>query len=191
VRATLEQLSVCRAVGPADWQSATSLLREYVAWIRTATMFDPFVEQPNFAHELDDVAEHYSGRDIVLFIARVGEQAVGTLAVNFHPGGDAELKRMYVRNNARGLGIADALLAAALTLAADRRSTNVWLETVRGAMDTAISVYRRNGFCVVEDADPTIDVTGVVVMRHIETTATATATATATGNTWRHGGAQH
>lgn len=41
-------------------------------------------------------------------------------------------------------------------------------------------------FGVVEDADPTIDVTGVVVMRRIE----ATATVKVVGNTCRHGSAR-
>lgn len=161
---TVQLLSVRRA-GPADWHDAIALLDEYVEWIRTATMFDPFVEQPSFADELVDVAGHYSGSDKVLFIARFGEQAVGTLAVTFHPDGDAELKRMYVRANARGLGVADTLLATAFTTAADRRCRHMWLESVRGAMDPAIAVYRRHGFRVVEDTDPTIAVAGVVVMR--------------------------
>ena len=168
--ATLQRRSVRRATGPADWQAATALLREYVNWIRTATTFDPFVEQPSFANELDDVGGHYSNRDRVLFIARLGEQAVGTVAVTFHAGGDAELKRMYVNANARGSGIADALLSAALAEVARRHCTHTWLETVRGAMDHAIAVYQRNGFRIAADVETTIDVTGVVVMRRDQIT---------------------
>ncbi|MAT04072.1 MAG: hypothetical protein CL424_03395 [Acidimicrobiaceae bacterium] len=156
---------IIRAAGPTDWAAATALLHEYVEWMRTATTFDPLVEQPSFATELDDVRAHYSRSDVVLFTAWLDEQAVGTLAVSFHPGDTAELKRMYVRANARGSGVADALLATAISAAERRRCTHVWLETVRGAMDAAISVYRRHGFRVVEEADSTLGMAGVVVMR--------------------------
>ena len=162
---TLHSLSVRRASGTADWPAATSLLLEYVQWIRTATSFDPLVEQPSFADELDDLAQHYSSRNSVLFLACLGEQAVGTLGVVVHPDRCAELKRMYVRPSARGIGIADALLADAISMAAHRQCSHIRLETVRGAMDAAISVYRRNGFRIVDDGTPTVDVAGVVVMR--------------------------
>jgi GNAT superfamily N-acetyltransferase len=169
VIATLQALSVRRATGAADWRAAAELLHEYAGWIRTATTFDPFVEQPSFAVELGDLARHYSTRDVALFIAHLGGQPVGTVAIACHPDRSAELKRMYVRPIARRQGVADALLSDAITLAARRKCTHVWLETVRGPMDAAIAVYHRNGFRIVEDADPTIDVRDVVVMRRAAT----------------------
>jgi ribosomal protein S18 acetylase RimI-like enzyme len=165
MKTTLIQPSVSRASGPADWQAAAELLRDYADWIRSAAAFDPFVKQPSFARELDDVAAHYSANNVALFIAFLGEIAVGTLAVSWRDGRDAELKRMYVSPSARGLGIADALLARALAEAQSRGCSHVWLESVRGAMDAAIAVYRRNGFCVVDDGTRTLDIDGVVVMR--------------------------
>jgi len=166
--------AVRRASHRADWESASTLLREYAEWIKAATAIDPFVEQPSFTDEILDPAGHYSNDDLVLFVAFVGAQAVGTLAVASRPGGGAELKRMYVRPTARGHGVADALLAEAIALADRRRCNDIWLESVHGAMDAAIAVYRRNGFTIV-DMPPTISVDGAVVMRRGEPVRAAAA----------------
>jgi GNAT superfamily N-acetyltransferase len=71
---------------------------------------------------------------------------VGIAAVLDHGDGTAEIKRMYVRPIARGRGIADLLVSRALDAAAGFGCHTAWLETLRGPMDRAIAVYRRNGF---------------------------------------------
>jgi GNAT superfamily N-acetyltransferase len=157
-------LTVRRATAGPDFDQAAALVHDLVEWIRVALRFELEARQPSLADELDALREFYSGDDGALFLASLGEVAVGTVGVRCD-GGSAELKRMYVRPVARGRGVADALIAAAVAFAADAGCDHVWLETVRGGMDPAIAVYRRNGFAVVDDQEPTLDLTGIVVMR--------------------------
>jgi GNAT superfamily N-acetyltransferase len=146
-----------------DWREAAALLHDHVEWMRGHTGFDPVAEQPELATELSRVAEHYGSADGTLFLAEWHSISVGTVAIRDQHDGSAELKRMYVRPVARGRGVADGLLAAAVADAAERGCRTVWLETVRGPMDRAISVYRRHGFVEASRA-PTLHMRGVVVM---------------------------
>jgi GNAT superfamily N-acetyltransferase len=158
---------VQRATAVEDWDAASAVLSEYVRWIRTNAGFDPLVEQPGFATELASLPARYSGPDAVLFIAYLGEVAVGTVAVCRDGEGGAEIKRMYVRPVARGRGVADALIAAALGAAAEQGCGRVWLESIRDVMDPAIAVYRRNGFAVAGHRLRTLALDGVVVMERV------------------------
>jgi GNAT superfamily N-acetyltransferase len=163
-QATMTMILVRRATDAADFDQARAILHDLVEWIRVVLQLDLQTEQPALVDELAALEEFYGRPDAALFIASKGELAVGTLGVRC-AGGMAELKRMYVRPVARGSGTADALIAAAIDFAADAGCSHVWLETVRGGMDPAIAVYRRNGFTVVGDQKPTLAFGGVVVMR--------------------------
>jgi GNAT superfamily N-acetyltransferase len=100
----------------------------------------------------------------VVFLARWDGIAVGVVALRCHRDGTAELKRMYVRPVARGRGAADLLVGAVVEAAAARGCHTIWLETVHGAMDRAIAVYRRHGFVVAVARSATLGMDGVVVM---------------------------
>jgi hypothetical protein len=56
-------------------------------------------------------------------------------------------------------------------VAANLGCNTVWLETIRGAMDAAIALYRRNGFVESQVRPPTLSVSGVVVMERQVTPA--------------------
>lgn len=82
--------------------------------------------------------------DIRFFVARHSETAIGcggiALGTEF-----AEIKRMYVRRDWRGRGVADAILDRLITEAAGSGLKLVRLET--GARSAAaIHFYRRSGF---------------------------------------------
>jgi GNAT superfamily N-acetyltransferase len=156
--------SVHRASNRADWKDASALLYDYVEWVRGWTGVDPTAEQPQLQAEMVCPAEQFATDDAALYLAFWEARAVGTAAIRAQPDGSAELKRMYVRPFARGRGVADRLIVAAVTEATDRRCHTVWLETLRGAMDPAISVYRRNGFVESSTRRPTLSMEGTVVM---------------------------
>lgn len=158
-------IRVHRPRTPTEWSQAQALLHDHAEWIRVAAGFEPFIEQPAFAAELDDLASHYDHPGRALFLARHHDVAAGVVAVWCHPDGSAELKRMFVRAFARGRGVADALLANATTYAAETGCRDLWLETLEGVMDRAIAVYQRHGFAVASDQTSTLGVGGVVVMR--------------------------
>jgi putative acetyltransferase len=153
-----------RAAAVADWRHAAALIHDHIEWMRVWAAIEPLTEQPALTAELRALPEHYGpGSDGAMFLAMRGDVAVGCVAVRVHDGGDAEVKRMFVRPTARGKGIGDQLVAAAVEHAAARGCDTVWLETMRGAMDAAITVYGRHGF-VPAGRPATIDVEGVVVL---------------------------
>jgi putative acetyltransferase len=81
---------------------------------------------------------------IRFFVARVKEEAVGCGGVALFQT-FAEVKRMYVRNELRGRGIADAVIARLAAEALDAGLTVLRLETGTRSI-AAIQFYRRCGF---------------------------------------------
>lgn len=148
-----------------EWDQAAALVHDYVEWFRAAAGVDLLAEQSGLGDELAALADHYPPDIRPLFVAFRGDLAVGTIAVAFHPDGSAELKRMYVRAVARSSGLADRLIDHVLTVAAEHGCRSAWLETMRGPMDRAIAVYRRNGFAVTGDVGRTLHVDGLVIMQ--------------------------
>ena len=155
--------SVHRASTGSDWREATALLHDYIEWVRGWTDIDPVAEQPQLHAELARPADHYAA----LYLAVWHSIAIGAAAIRVQPDGRAELKRMYVRPVARGRGIADRLIDAAVAGATERQCHTVWLETVRGAMDPAIAVYRRNGFTESSAQPTTLSTEGAIVMERV------------------------
>ena len=81
---------------------------------------------------------------IRFFVARRGENAVGCGGIAFFDG-FAEIKRMYVRPEARGSGVAQALVSHLENEAAHAGTSLVRLET--GTLQAAaIRLYERCGF---------------------------------------------
>jgi GNAT superfamily N-acetyltransferase len=93
----------------------------------------------------EDVAE---GRGAFLVALR-GAEPMGCGALRRVDSTTGELKRMYVRPEARGLGVGRALLAALQDEARRLGLTRVALETTR-RQQRALAVYARNGFVRIE-----------------------------------------
>ena len=81
----------------------------------------------------------------LLLVARVDGEPVGAGAVKFHGRGPAELKRMWVSSDARGLGIGRRLLAELEAQAREHGATAARLETNRSLAE-AIRLYRSAGY---------------------------------------------
>jgi DNA-binding MarR family transcriptional regulator/ribosomal protein S18 acetylase RimI-like enzyme len=104
--------------------------------------FDPSRSISAAAHELTPPAG-------ALLIARVGARPVGCGALKFHPGAPAELKRMWVAPEARGIGLGRRLLQSLERHARDKGVDILRLET-NGALSEAIALYRGSGYCEVD-----------------------------------------
>ena len=153
-----------RASTGVDWREATALLYDYVEWVRGWMNIDPVAEQPQLHAELAWPADHYASDDAVLYLAAWGVITVGAVAIRVQPDGSAELRWMYARPFARRRDVADRLIDAAVAGAAERQCHTVWLETVRGAMDPAIAVSRRNGFTQSPTRRTTSSIDAAIVM---------------------------
>jgi ribosomal protein S18 acetylase RimI-like enzyme len=104
--------------------------------------FDPSLSITADAHELTPPAG-------ALLIAREEGRAIGCGAVKFHPGTPAELKRMWVAPEARGIGLGRRLLAELERLAREQGVEVLRLET-NGSLAEAIALYRTSGYREVE-----------------------------------------
>ena len=81
-------------------------------------------------------------------VAYLRGEAVGCGAVKHHPGGVSDIKRMWVAESARGLGLGRRLLAELERLAREHASTTARLET-GDVLQEAIALYRSAGYVEV------------------------------------------
>jgi putative acetyltransferase len=92
--------------------------------------------------------ENYQRQRTLYFVAVLGGEVVGGAGVAPLPGPDpltCELQRMYLRADARGRGIGDALLERCLAAARQFLYVRCYLETVT-QMQAALEFYGRHGF---------------------------------------------
>ena len=133
-------------VEPVDPQQphARHCLREYAAELdrRFSQGFDPALSISAEDAELRPPAG-------LLLVASLGSEPVGCGALKFHDDAPTELKRMWVAEAARGLGLGRRLLAELEAHAARGPSPVVRLETNETLVE-AIALYRTAGYVEVE-----------------------------------------
>jgi GNAT superfamily N-acetyltransferase len=107
---------------------------------------DVTAAQPTAGAEFTDPARFYRPPDAALVLARVAGRPAGIVGVHRLTRTAAELKRMYLRQAARGRGLGRALLAEAVAAATDLGFDELLLQTHPGAMPAAHDLYRGYGF---------------------------------------------
>jgi DNA-binding MarR family transcriptional regulator/GNAT superfamily N-acetyltransferase len=132
-------------IRPADptHPDARLCIGEYFAELdrRSDSGFDPGAGISAEPHELRPPAG-------LLLVAYLRAEPVGCGAVKHHPGAPSEIKRMWVAEHARGLGIAKRLLAELEAQAVGSGARAARLETNR-ALTEAIAMYRSAGYVEV------------------------------------------
>jgi ribosomal protein S18 acetylase RimI-like enzyme len=148
-QATIDAIFVRRAFRPADWRAARRLLDEYLDWLqghehlaRTDRAYQNQADR--LRPEVTFSTPHR------LFLASRGanrDDSVGCVGVRV-ASSTAELTRLYVTPDARGLGAARALVRTAISDAATRRFGLLRLNTHPPTMPDAYALYRKLGFVV-------------------------------------------
>lgn len=105
---------------------------------RFDTGFDPARSLPAADHEL-------TPPDGMLLVATLHGEPVGCGGLKFHSGAPAELKRMWVAQSMRGLGLGRRLLTELEARAASGGAQVIRLET-NGTLTEAIGLYRTAGY---------------------------------------------
>ena len=131
-----------RQVDPAE-PDARQCLRSYFAELerRSGTSFDPATGSTAEPHEIRPPAG-------LFLIAYLGDAPIGCGALKHFPGGASDIKRMWVAESARGLGIGRRLLGDLEARAAEHGSRVVRMETNR-ALTEAIALYESAGYVEV------------------------------------------
>jgi ribosomal protein S18 acetylase RimI-like enzyme len=98
-----------------------------------------------FDEEIQALPGPYAEPHGTILLARIAGEAVGCVAVKPVGGEAAEMKRLFVRPEARGKKLGDALASAAIEAARTRGYRRLRLDTLP-SMTAARAVYARLGF---------------------------------------------
>ena len=140
MQAARRQVEVWR-ISLAETEAAFELVEEYYQAMGVVAREDR-----------QKFGEEYCGEGRGFWLARTAEDLAGCVALRKLPLANenvstqcAEIKRMYVRENFRGRGIARRLLEAAQEFARDAGYTWIYLDTTDD-MKAAARLYQRSGY---------------------------------------------
>lgn len=129
-------MSVTIAVERPDQPDVTALIAlsdEYMAGL--------YPPEGNFAVDLDALCQP----DIAFVVARLDGRAAGCGGTKWLGDGTAEMKRIFVRDDARGHGLGRRIMAMLEELAAARQVKRLYLET--GPLNVeAVGLYQALGY---------------------------------------------
>jgi DNA-binding MarR family transcriptional regulator len=141
-RLTMRSMIEVRSVDPAG-PDAQRCLRGYFAELarRSDRPFDPAVGSTANPEEVRPPNGDF-------LVAYLGDEPIACGAVKHHPGGASDLKRMWVAEPARGLGLGRRLMEELEAIAREHGSSSVRLET-NATLTEAIAMYTSSGYVEV------------------------------------------
>ncbi len=131
-------LSIRPAEG-GEIDTLRALFREYAAWLRVDLCFQGFEE------ELAGLPGSYRPPRGGLWLARVDGELAGCVALRPLDPERAEIKRLWVREAFRGLGLGRRLAETAIEAGREAGYRRLCLDTL-AFMDAARALYGRMGF---------------------------------------------
>jgi GNAT superfamily N-acetyltransferase len=127
------------ATGPSDFAAARVLFQEYAAQLGIDLCFQ------GFAAELDQLASMYAPPSGCLILARSGAGPIGCGAIRRFSADACEMKRLYLRPQARGTGVGRGLAEQLVLRAKALGYARMYLDTLLD-MRPARQLYSSLGF---------------------------------------------
>ena len=127
------------ARAPEDMAEVRALFEEYADWLQVDLCFQ------GFAEELASLPGRYAPPAGGLWFARVEGATAGIVGLRPLEAERCELKRLWIREAYRGLGLGRRLTEAALVAARDFGYTRICLDTLP-RMGQAQALYHELGF---------------------------------------------
>ena len=132
-------IPVIAPAGPGDLAAIREMLAEYAAWTGVDLAFQ------HFAQEVQGLPGDYEAPTGALLIARLEGQPAGMVALRARKDGQCEMKRLYVRPEARGVRLG-RLLAERIIEEAKARGYRTMLLDTLPIMKDAQRLYVELGF---------------------------------------------
>ena len=121
-------------------EETRSLFREYEAWLGMSLCFQSFEE------EVAGLPGKYAPPGGRLYIAYVDGEPAGCIALREIAPGVCEMKRLFLRESARGLGLGVRLIEQVIADAREIGYAKMRLDTYPPKMGKAVSLYEAHGF---------------------------------------------
>jgi putative acetyltransferase len=137
-----DEFTVAPARSAIELTSAAALFRAY------AKSLPVDLSPQGFSEELKSLPGVYAPPAGELLLAKRGDHVLGAVALKPLEPKVAEIKRLFVRPQARRIGVGKALVSAILTTALERGYLEIKLDTLPD-MDRAIALYASFGFAPI------------------------------------------
>lgn len=135
----MENIDIRVARGDGDMDIAREMFREYQQWLGVDLCFQDFDD------ELASLPGCYAAPAGEIFIASEGDSVAGVVAVRPVGEGRSEMKRLYVRDPWKGIGLGRRLAELVVDYAKKQGYRTMVLDTLPH-LHAAISIYERMGF---------------------------------------------
>lgn len=136
----MTMIEIIQAETDEQVAEAKKIFREYEAWLGLDLCFQGFEE------ELASLPGKYSLPKGRLYLAYSGDEVVGCIALREIERGICEMKRLFLRESARGKGVGNQLIERLTSDARDIGYEKMRLDTYPAKMGIAVSLYESHGF---------------------------------------------
>ena len=133
-------IEIYQAETSEDIQNARGIFREYEHWLGMSLCFQSFEE------ELAELPGRYAPPNGRLYLASLDGEIVGCIALRAIENGICEMKRLYLRESARGNGVGLMLIEKVISEAIEIGYGKMRLDTYPPKMGKAVSIYEAHGF---------------------------------------------
>lgn len=137
-------ITIVPAESRADIEHVRSLFKEYEAWLQVDLCFQ------SFEKELAELPGKYAPPEGRLLLATVDGELAGCVALREIGDGACEIKRLYLRDRFRGLGLGRRLADTVIREAREIGYARMRLDTLPSQMSDAIKLYAKLGFREIE-----------------------------------------
>jgi putative acetyltransferase len=131
---------ITQAITEQQIADARGLFRDYETWLGMSLCFQGFEE------ELANLPGKYEPPGGRLYVAYDQDEAIGCIALREIGPGVCEMKRLFLRDAARGKGVGVRLIEQVIADAREIGYEKMRLDTYPPKMGKAVSLYEAHGF---------------------------------------------